>query len=183
MRSHYRVTAAITGLGHPDEKGNCMMKIFILIICILLIFGVFLFGRKTAQTPKGYLRAHSRIAKFVIWGYMVFAGCFTFPIASEPYPLDYTKAYLLIASYGIIGLAFAYLYGKHKYPFVFLSVLLLTTSGLACRWVLEYGEVSNTYNFTMFNIVSYIILVPIYTVLAYHLGSRYLIQKTDHHSV
>lgn len=108
------------------------------------------------------------IVKFFLLGYIIFAGCFLFPITSEPFPLDFSKATLLIASYGLIGLAFAGIYGARKHRFVFLSVLFLTMAGLLCRWLLEYGEVSNTYNYTAFNIASYIILIPISTVLVYH---------------
>lgn len=145
------------------------------VILIIVIFGgCFLFGRKTASGQTGRLKVNPKIAKFALLSYVAFAGCFVFPIASELYPLDYSKAYLLIASYGIISLAFAGVYGGGKKRFVYLTVLALTTLGLVCRWLLEYGEVSNTYNFTVSNIVLYLALIPACTVLAYHFWVKYL---------
>lgn len=51
----------------------------------------------------------------------------------------------------------------------------MTILGMVCRYVLEYGEASNVYNFTMLNILSYIILIPAFTVGAYHYIVKYLI--------
>jgi len=42
---------------------------------------------------------------------------------------------------------------------------------------LEFGEVSNSYNFTLFNTVLYLAVIPIYTVLAYDLLVRKLKKK------
>ena len=58
---------------------------------------------------------------------------------------------------------------------VYPLTLLMTILGMVCRYVLEYGEASNVYNFTMLNILSYIILIPAFTVGAYHYIVKYLI--------
>ena len=107
--------------------------------------------------------------------FILYCLCGLFPIRSQPYPLDFTKAYLLICSYGIIGLGFAGLYGEAKERTVYPLTLLMTILGMVCRYVLEYGEASNVYNFTMLNILSYIILIPAFTVGAYHYIVKYLI--------
>ena len=117
----------------------------------------------------------TKCRKGLLLFYIAFAGCFTFPIRSHPFPLDFTKAYLLICSYGIIGWGFAGLYGKAKERAVYPLTLLMTILGMVCRYVLEYGEASNVYNFTMLNILSYIILIPAFTVGAYHYIVKYLI--------
>lgn len=124
-----------------------------------------------------YLQNHPLIPKVFILGYIVFAGCFIFPFGNKSFPFDYMKAYLVIASYGIIGLGFAGIFGIHKEKFVYTASFILTVLGMICRYVLEYGEVSNTMNFTQFNIISYIAVIPVFTVAAYHFIVRYQIIK------
>lgn len=65
----------------------------------------------------------------------------------------------------------------HKEKFVYTVSFALTVLGMVCRYVLEYGEVSNTMNFTQFNIVSYLVVIPIFTVVVYHIIIRYLMIK------
>lgn len=121
-----------------------------------------------------YFHRHPNFLKAFVLGYVVFAGCFVFPFDSERFPMDWMKAYLVIASYGIIGWGFAAAYGAHKEKFVYVAGLLLTPVGMACRYALEYGEVSNTWNFTPLNIVSYIVIIPIFTAIAYHFSAKKL---------
>jgi len=124
-----------------------------------------------------YLQNHPQVPKVFVLGYIIFAGCFIFPFGNERFPFDFMKAYLVIASYGIIGLGFAGIFGMHKEKFVYKASFVLTVLGMICRYFLEYGEVSNTMNFTQFNIVSYLIVIPIFTVVAYHIIIRYLMIK------
>lgn len=126
-----------------------------------------------------YLQNHPKVLKRFILGYIIFAGCFVFPFGNELFPFDFTKAYLVIASYGIIGLGFAGIYGIHKEKFVYAASLFLTVLGMICRYILEYGEVSNTMNFTLFNIVSYVAVIPVFTVAAYYFSIKYLIIKNQ----
>lgn len=153
-----------------------MMFLSILVLIILGTF--FILGRKYSESIKQYLQVHPMIPKAVLWGYVIFAGCFVFPIRSEPFPLDFSKAYLLVASYGVIGLGFAGLYGRCRGKTVYFFALVLTVAGMICRYVLEYGEVSNSYNFTFLNVASYIILIPVFTVFVYELCAG-LVKKHD----
>ena len=100
-------------------------------------------------------------------GYIICAGCFVFPIRSEPFPLDFSGVYLLVSSYGVIALASAGIFGPGRGRKVYITTFLLTAIGMGCRYLLEFGEVSNTYNFTLFNIVSYLALIPAGTAAAY----------------
>lgn len=124
-----------------------------------------------------YLENHPKIPKNLILGYIVFASCFIFPFENDRFPFDFMKAYLVIASYGIIGLGFAGTYGINKEKFVYLASLILTGLGMICRYFLEYGEVSNTMNFTPFNIISYLVVIPIFIVVAYRFIIKYLMKK------
>lgn len=154
-----------------------MGYLVILIVMLAVISGFFLLGRDTAKNRNGYLKKHPFIVKIFLWVYVIFAGCFVFPIRSEQFPLDFMKVYLLIVSYGIIGLGFAGVYGTKKEKVIYPLALVLTIVGMVCRYMLEYGEVSNSYNFTVCNIVAYIAVVPTFTVLAYHYIVKYLVSK------
>lgn len=138
-------------------------------IYIVVIITLAVITHRAAKSGKlqHFFEVHPRIPKILILGYIVFAGCFAFPIRSEPFPLDFQKVYSLVASYGVIALAFAGIWGPNKGRNVYIMTLLLTMAGMGCGYLLEFGEVSNTYNFTPFNIISYLIIIPIGTTIAY----------------
>lgn len=127
-----------------------------------------------------YLQNHPKILRIFILGYIIFAGCFTFPFGNERFPFDFSKAYLVIATYGIIGLGFVGIYGINKEKFVYLASLILTGLGMIFRYILEYGEVSNTMNFTPFNMTSYLVIIPIFTVVAYRFIIKLLLENSSH---
>lgn len=151
--------------------------LFFTVMAVLTVTICFWAGSKTASHADKFLTRRPAIVKTVLLVYVVFAGCFTFPIRSDLFPLDSAKLYLIIASYGIIGLGFAGVYGPKKEKIIYPVTLMFTILGILCRYLLEYGEVSNYYNFTLFNIASYIVVIPIYTVLAYHYIVKYLLSK------
>jgi hypothetical protein len=43
----------------------------------------------------------------------------------------------------------------------------LTVLGMSIRFLMEYGEVSNTYNFTPLNILLFMIGVPLFVTVVY----------------
>ena len=114
------------------------------------------------------LKEQSKLSKFLFLSYIVFAGCFVFPFSNALFPFGLTQAYLVISSYGITGLGLAMILGRKQYHFVYLATFFLTALGMVFRYFLEYGEFSNTLNFTTFNIVSYLALVPLLVLGAYH---------------
>lgn len=124
-----------------------------------------------------YLQQHPRAVKYFILGYVVFAGCFTFPLWSEKFPLDFMKVYLIVGTYGIIALALAAIYGAKQEKKVWFFTFLLTAIGLLCRFFLEFGEVSNTYNFTFFNVICYLLGIPLFTTVAYHFIVKHLVKS------
>lgn len=137
-------------------------------IAVIVSLAVTVFLGTKSGKPQRLFKAHPQVPKTLTLGYIVFAGCFVFPISSEPFPLDFQRVYLLVASYGVIASAFAGIFGPGREHLVYIVTFLLTIVGMGCRYLLEYGEVSNTYNFTLLNIVSYLAIVPTVTVIAYH---------------
>ena len=63
-------------------------------------------------------------------------------------------------------------YGEDRGPFLFPRLVLFTALGLLCRYLMEFGEVSNTYNFTIFNIVVYLLAAPVVTLLVYEFSDK-----------
>lgn len=143
-----------------------MLVLGILIVIISII--CFLIGRKVAKNKGGNYKKYPVWTKYFILGYIVFAGCFTFPLWSSEFPLDLMKVYLVIASYGIIALGLSGVYGAKKEKIIYFQTFILTVVGLLCRYFLEFGEHSNTYNFTLFNVILYILIIPIFTMITYH---------------
>ncbi len=139
--------------------------ITILVVTALFAAAVY-FGVKSGRLQY-FFEKHSQLPGILLMGYIIFAGCFVFPIRSEPFPLDFSGVYLLVSSYGVIALASAGIFGPGRGRKVYITTFLLTAIGMGCRYLLEFGEVSNTYNFTLFNIVSYLALIPTGTAAAY----------------
>ena len=105
----------------------------------------------------------------MLFGYIAFASCFSFPIKSEVSPLNFMKVYLLVVCYGTISTSFIGVYGSNSTKKVYLYTVLFTVVGLICRYILEFGEVSNTYNFTPVNIAAFLVIMPLYVTIAYYL--------------
>ncbi len=125
---------------------------------------------------RGYLQNNPKISKAFILGYIIFAGFFIFPFGNELYPFDFFKVYLVIVFYGIIALGLVGVYGINKAKSVYTASLIFTTVGLIIKYILAYGETSNTMNFTAFNIITYLLVIPVFTVVAYYFISKLLLK-------
>lgn len=142
--------------------------IFVIIyLAVIIIMAVSTYwGVKSGKLPRLF-KKYPQIPKILTFGYIIFAGCFVFPIRSNPFPLDFQKLYLLVLSYSVIALALAKIFGAGRGHMIYITTLLLTAIGMGCRYLLEFGEASNAYNFTPFNIISYLAVIPAGTLTAY----------------
>lgn len=144
-----------------------MILFIVIYFAVIIIVTVSAYwGAKSGKLPR-FFKKYPQISKILTFGYIIFAGCFVFPIRSNPFPLDFQKLYLLVLYYGVIALALAKIFGAGRGRMVYTATFLLTAIGMGCRYLLEFGEVSNTYNFTPFNIISYLVIVPAGTLTAY----------------
>ena len=144
-----------------------MDPVFAIAIFVLMISCLGFFVCKKSAHIKTFFESHPFALKLLLWGYIVFNACFSFPICSVKSTIDFPKSYLLISSYGAIAFSFAGIYGSKKHLAVLFQTFTFCSLGLICRYFLEYGEVSNSYNFTLLNIALYLTAVPVYTVLSY----------------
>lgn len=118
------------------------------------------------------LQRHPTIAWMALLAYLAFNACFSFPFANEYVPFTFSKLLMLLVCYGIIGLCFSALLPARKGLLVWGVSLVLTLLGLGARYLLEFGEVSNTMNFTPSNLALYLASIPLYCALVYWICPR-----------
>ena len=116
------------------------------------------------------LLEHKKLA----WGLFlcgpVFFSCFGFPIlnVTKSWPPElslvfWINLYVVVSAYYEIGGELSVLIPRTLHAV--LLVLALTCAGLGCRYLLEFGEVSNTYNFTWPNVLLHLAAVAVLTLV------------------
>ena len=126
-----------------------------------------------AGAGAGFLAGRARknhrpdIMGKIIWAFWIFLTCFSFPLWSERFPLEWNDVFTFVSTFGFLGLGLYGVYGEDRGPSLYPRMVFFTIIGMVCRYFLEFGEVSNTYNFTLFNIVVYLFAVPVFTLLVY----------------
>ena len=119
-----------------------------------------------------YFQNHAKLRKAAFFVNVILVGGILFPFGNSLIPFSLWIVGFIIASAGFITI-----YGKNKEGLVYITSLILTGLGLIFRYFLEYGEVLSSRSFTMFNIVSYLVVMPIITVIAYYLLIKYGMKK------
>lgn len=144
------------------------MNLWIFIIGYILIIGsVAYLGIRIAKSKVDIFKEYPRAFYWFICGWLMFMGCFLFPLSLNVFIL-----YCLFFSCFSVAYIFKLLYGAGKWKRVCLTTLLFSSAGLVCRYLLEYGEVSNTYNFTVWKVILYLGVVVGMVVGGYQLVSR-----------
>ena len=140
---------------------------------VLFLAVIFLLGAGAAYLAVWTKRNHRPdIMKKLMWGFWIFLSCFNFPLWSERFPLELDDVITFVSFYGLFAAGLHELYGEDQGPVLFPRMVLFSVIGMVCRYFVEFGEVSNTYNFTLFNIVVYLLAVPLYTLLVYEFVDR-----------
>lgn len=99
---------------------------------------------------------------------LVFCGCFGFPIYNFTTGRQFGSWYLLLALcffYYEIGQILGVLYSRDKVRKPAALALGMTILGMACRFLMEFGEVSNTDDFTLPNVALHLVVVVAVTIL------------------
>ena len=105
---------------------------------------------------RQFVQTHKTAGYGLVFGMVIFFNCCGFPIynLNKQWPVSITAEYLCLDVGAAIfsgALLAARFYPKRLWRMVPLLAALVC-GGLACRYLLEFGEVSNTYNFTLPNI-------------------------------
>lgn len=112
------------------------------------------------------VRKHKKACWMIAAAYLVFSGCFNFPIRMESRITLSSPNFVILMSIVMIGMLFGLLVEKGLLK-VFLTSLGCSAAGLVCRYLLEWGEVSNSVNFTPINIGMYLAIVSVGIALVY----------------
>ena len=103
------------------------------------------------------IAAHPKFSLVFACFFLAFIGCFAFPMynftADAPKTMRWLNLAVALAAYSEIGRLFlsTLLTGKKLLKAAAIT-LSMTVSGLLFRFLMEFGEVSNVYNFTVPNV-------------------------------
>ena len=111
------------------------------------------------------MRSHRLVSCALTFGAVIFYNCFGFPIynLTKEWPFFITAEYVFlgISAAVIAGGFLAGLFPQKRLYFIVPLTLFLSLAGLGCRYLLEFGEVSNTHNFTPSNIALHLIVFTV----------------------
>mgnify|MGYP003304072915 FL=1 len=110
-----------------------------------------------------FVKRHKKLFTAITLIFFVLLGGAAFPIynLTKEWPTTLTLSILVsaIGYSGMLGVAEIALFPNAKIYHIVPFNLVLTLLSIGCRYLLEYGEVSNTYNFTVPNIILHIVAV------------------------
>lgn len=115
-----------------------------------------------------FLREHPLLTRALALGFTALLCCFAFPLGSTASPLELTVMVILLS------LCLTEAFGTGRERGVSLRTLAAAGLGLLGRYLLEYGEVSNSRNFTVENVLCFLAAVPLCMTLAYHVLVKWL---------
>lgn len=144
-----------------------------------LFIGVILLLGACAGFLVGWAKKNHRpdVMKKIIWAFWIFLACFGFPLWSERFPLEWHDVFTFVSTKGFLAAGLYAVYGEDRGPSLYPRMVLFTGVGMICRYFLEFGEVSNTYNFTLFNIAAYLFVVPVFALLAYEFVDKTKVER------
>ena len=120
------------------------------------------------------LQSHRKIGITLFWVIAIFFGCFCFPfvnitkvLSDAQKQISVINLFTCLIAYAEVGLLSGYLFDKKKISVVLLINVSHIIVGMICRYFLEFGEVSNTYNFTLSNIAIHIVAILCICICGY----------------
>ena len=120
------------------------------------------------------LQSHRKTAITLFWIIGIFFGCFCFPfinitkvLGNAEKQISIINLFTCLVAYAEVGLLSGYLFDKKKIGIILLINVAHISAGMICRYFLEFGEVSNTYNFTLPNIAIHIVAILCICICGY----------------
>lgn len=116
---------------------------------------------------REFVHKHKKQAIMVGFLFIICLQCCVFPAVNRSYNAPYAIVFInFIAAIGICkcsGDLEAEFLPNGTWGQVLVLNLVLTLLGMAARYLLEHGEVSNTYNFTFRNILLHIVMMVLWS--------------------
>ena len=127
------------------------------------------------------IQSNRKASTVIFFVFAIFFGCFSFPVLnfSEDAPdiSPWLHILVFLMAYSEMGTFMGYLFHSKSFVFIILLNILHLCVGLICRYLLEFGEVSNTYNFTVPNIITHLLFVEIFCTAIWYYTSKKLSLK------
>lgn len=133
------------------------------------------------------LQSHRKIGITLFWVIAIFFGCFCFPfvnitkvLSDAQKQISIINLFTCLVAYVEVGLLSGYIFNKKKIGVVLLINAAHIIAGMICRYFFEFGEVSNTYNFTLPNIAIHIVAISCVCLCSYlHIKKQIAENKED----
>ena len=118
---------------------------------------------------KDKILEHRKFFSIIDDIFLIFIGCFAFPVYNfsneAPEISRWINVFVALTAYYEIGLVQGVLFESKGLGKSIYTTLSMTLLGLLCRFYLEYGEVSNTWNFIWPNITLHLFVAVVVTLL------------------
>ena len=125
---------------------------------------------------KDYINRHKKIAYIIGLLFAVFFGGCTFPAINFTHRIQLTVAFVniwaVIWVYVCIGQFEAVVFENSSLVKIIFLNLEIVGLGMLCRYLLEFGEVSNTYNFTLLNSAYHIFFTVLLATVNWYKGVK-----------
>lgn len=141
------------------SKKNQEEKRMVIFYSIMMVMNIALIFKKDDQGFKPLyqkIRKHEKPSKIIVYGYVIFFGCFIFPLSITR---DFSFLFLQLMGYFYLAVCFFGLESEDTLK-VFRNVFVLNIIGLLFRVLLEWGEHSMMKALTVLNIGIFIIFIP-----------------------
>ena len=124
---------------------------------------------------SSFVLSHKKGFFLFACAWFVFIGCCAFPVINltKVFPLQITLLNLFTVCISCVYLSkIMEIIFSEKVTKSILLTLSMTMIGFLCRYLLEYGEVSNTYNFTLPNIALHLLITGILVLSSHFFDSK-----------
>ena len=126
---------------------------------------------------ESWFRTHRKTAAASMLLFFVFLSCCSFPVynLTKHYSgtLTFTNVFVSVSIYAYLGGFMTRLRPRAGLREVFLIHLAVVLGGMLARFLLEFGEVSNTYNFTLPNIALHLAVTLSISTLSWWWAKRH----------
>ena len=129
------------------------------------------------------LQKHRKFVCTIVFMLMILFSCTTFPFFNFTHEWSKTIRYMNIfitwTAFWVMGTAEAEVLRDKSSLTVLVLNLFLVLAGMGARYLLEYGEISNVYNFTMLNSIVHIFIATLVSTASWGTSVAKLRQKGE----
>ncbi len=121
------------------------------------------------------LQTHKVSGNLLLIGLAAFFSCCLFPVynVTMQSSMGIPMLAVILFAYYEIGVLFAAMYPDKAIWQVALLFLSASLLGMGCRYLLEFGEISNVYNFTLPNTGLHLLVTTTIVLFRWHTHKRH----------